>query len=359
LRDNTRVRHHPVVRLVPILALLGAALAGCQSGSHGAAPAPGAAAAASTDAPAGGALAKAPGSLRIATWNLQWLLAPESAAALLRDCVPEQASPGPRRRYIPCNAAEAADRSLQDYEALARYARRLDADVVALQEVDGEAAARRLFPRHRFCFTGRVNVQNTGFAIRPGIPFRCEPDLVELQLEGSLRRGAQVTIHPGGPGELRLLAVHLKSGCNNRPLDDPREQCQALARQVPILERWIDEQAAAGRRFAVLGDFNRRLQQERGPARNAEGATRNLWAEIDDADPPEADLTDAAEGSPFVNCTPLQRFDSYIDHILLSKSLAERRVPGPLGRVTYEPAEATRRQLSDHCPVFVDLALRH
>lgn len=353
------MRRHPVVRLLSILALLGVGLAGCQSGSHGAAPAPSSGAAASTDTRPGGASPGAPRSLRIATWNLQWLLAPESTAVLVRDCVPEQASPGPRRRYLPCSAVESAERSLQDYEALARYARRLDADVIALQEVDGEAAARRIFPRHRFCFTGRVNLQNTGLAIRPGIPYRCEPDLVELELDGSLRRGAQVTIYPGGAGEVRLLAVHLKSGCNNRPLDDPREQCRTLARQVPVLERWIDEQAAAGRRFAVLGDFNRRLQQERGPARNAEGATRNLWAEIDDGDPPEADLTDAAEGSPFVNCTPFQRFDSYIDFIVLSKTLAGLRVPGPLGRVTYEPADATRRRLSDHCPVFVDLTLRH
>ena len=75
-----------------------------------------------------------PDRLRIATWNLEWLIAPEEFRALARDCVPRDASPGPRRRFIPCNVAAEHERSTADFRALERYARLLDADVIAVQE---------------------------------------------------------------------------------------------------------------------------------------------------------------------------------------------------------------------------------
>lgn len=297
-------------------------------------------------------------SLRLATWNFEWLVAPENFVALKRTCVPQGASPGGRRRTLPCDAAARLERSTADFEAIARYARQLDADVVAMQEVDGPSAARRVFPSgYRFCFTGAAAVQNVGFAVRDGIPFRCGPDLVELSLDGRVRRGAELRLFPGTPSEIHLLAVHLKSGCGKRTLDVPREACALLARQVPVLERWIDARAATGRPFAVLGDFNRELLWDTGPPRTPDGAQRALWSEIDDGDPPEADLVNAAEGERFVNCHPGQNFSGYIDHILLSHSLAARKVPGSFHRVTFEPAEALRRKLTDHCSIAVDLAI--
>ena len=294
-------------------------------------------------------------TLRLATWNFEWLVAPEAFLPLKRSCVPQGASPGKRRRALPCDVAARLERSTADFEAIARYARRLDADVIAMQEVDGLAAARRVFPKHGFCLSGAPAVQNLGFAIRDGIPYRCGPDLIELSLGGRVRRGVELVLFPGSPRELRLLAVHLKSGCGRRSLDSPREACAVLARQVPVLERWIDTQAAAARPFAVLGDFNRELLLDDGPARSPSGAPRSLWSEIDDGDPPEADLLNAAAGERFVNCHPGQNFNGYIDHIVLSRSLAARRVPGSFRRVTFEPREALQRKLTDHCPVSIDV----
>lgn len=295
------------------------------------------------------------GTLRIATWNMEWLIAPNAFRKLADECVPEGASPGRRERFIPCNVARDKERSEADFRAIARYVRELRADIVALQEVDGVDAARRVFEDHDFCFTRRKAVQNTGFAVRKGVPHRCGEDFTALSLDGRVRRGAELIVYPGEPREFRLLSVHLKSGCARPPLDTPREACAILSRQVPQLERWIDEQAAAGRRFAVLGDFNHDLLGGRGPARNDRGAPRDLWTEIDDGDPPGARLVNVAVGQRFRNCHSGQNHRAYIDHVVLGEKLAAWRVPGSFVRLTYSTPDAQQRKLPDHCPVGVDL----
>jgi endonuclease/exonuclease/phosphatase family metal-dependent hydrolase len=295
----------------------------------------------------------APRTLKLATWNMEWLIAPSVFRSMRDHCVPKDIPIGGNDRRLPCDVALRFDRSSADFRSLAQYAKQLDADVIALQEVDGPQAAAVVFEGYKFCFTGRRHLQNNGFAIRAGLPYRCEPDLQALSLGDRVRRGAAVTIFPGEPREIRLLSVHLKSGCNRALLDSGRKPCRELARQVPLLEGWIDAQARASKRFAVLGDFNRDLLKDAGAARSKRGNLLRLWAEIDDGDPPEADLTDAAQGQPFVRCAPGQKYSTYIDHIVLSRSLSKALIPDSFSRVTYRPVDAGHLKLSDHCPVSV------
>ena len=81
----------------------------------------------------------------------------------------------------------------------------LDADVVAFQEVDGPAAAVRVFPpdRYQLVLTDDDVVQRVGFAVRRGIAFERNPDLVALDVGAGerhrLRSGADITlVLPGG-----------------------------------------------------------------------------------------------------------------------------------------------------------------
>lgn len=295
-------------------------------------------------------------TLRLATWNLEWLIAPREFRELTASCLPRNASPGNRARYIPCNVADELQRSEADFRALRKVAADLDADVVALQEVDGPVAARKVFPKHEFCFTKRPGVQNNGFAIRKGIPFRCAPDVESLSLGGRVRSGAHLVLYPDDRREIHLLSVHLKAGCPRRPLDDPRRDCETLAKQVPLLEAWIDEQAAADRRFAILGDFNHDFSI-RGPARTDDGTLRNFWAEIDDGEPAGARLVNVSSGERFVNCSAGQNYGSYIDHVVLGEKLAADRRHGSFIRTTYDEGDALKRKLSDHCPIGVEVSL--
>jgi len=296
---------------------------------------------------ASGAAARAaePPELKLATWNLEWLMTPETLRALTPACIPAGAERAGARRAVPCDVAHDLNRSRQDLAALRRHARKLDADVISLQEVDGAQAARLVFTDHEFCFSGRVAVQNNGFAIRRGLPFSCGPDVSGLSLEDDVRRGVELRLFPGTPRELRLLSVHLKSGCARDPLNADRRNCEALSRQVGALEQWIDQQAGERRSFALLGDFNRDLGREPpGPS---------LWNEIDDADPPDSDLVNTAEGKEFQNCKQSQTFGGYIDYIILGRRMARGLIPDSFGRALYRPRDAVRRKLSDHCPVFI------
>jgi endonuclease/exonuclease/phosphatase family metal-dependent hydrolase len=276
---------------------------------------------------------------RLATWNLEWFMTPETFRELGPRCTPE----GERHfgaRSMPCEVAASLERSASDITALAAVARRMDADVIALQEVDGPDAARLVFPGYSFCFTAGHELQNTGFAIRPGLAFRCGPDVVDLALHDSLRRGAQLLLFPGTRRETLLLAVHLKSGCPRERLESRSHACERLALQAPLLAGWIATQARAGRRYAILGDFNRELLRD-------ERLDAGLWPML--AVAANGMLRDAAEGAAFRNCWPGQAHPGYIDHILLGGGLAA--LPGSFERVIYPVEDAWRLHLSDHCPV--------
>lgn len=258
-------------------------------------------------------------TLRLASWNIAWLAA--------RD----------REGAVP--------RSESDYARLRRYAERLDPDVVGLQELEGVAAARRVFDPDRYAFAfaaGGGSTQRAGFAWKRSLRVTRHPDVAALGLGGRSRAGADITVH-ADRGDLRLLSIHLKAGCPGGRLDADDTACRLLAEQGRVLEAWIDARAREGAVFAVLGDFNRRFS-----SRDA------FWTDLDDSDPPEADLLDAGFGRrpPCWN----GRYTQYIDHIVLSRTAAGWLVPGSFVQSVYDPADASwEAVLSDHCPIAIRL----
>ena len=157
-------------------------------------------------------------------------------------------------------------------------------------------------------------------------PIAATADYRELGLpDNDVRWGADLTLYPGSPREIRLLAVHLKASCNRDPLTSSRPDCQLLQQQVPILEDWIDLRAKNDDAFAVIGDFNRRFDRERDLARDAHGRIAAMWPEIDDGEPAGADLTDAGIDHGAVNCG--HGASMPIDHLVLGRKLARRMVP--------------------------------
>lgn len=272
------------------------------------------------------ALPAAAREIKLSTWNIAWLTTKPAGHPAL-----------PRGLHI---------RAPADYALLQRYAERLDADIVALQEVDGRLAAARVFDAtgYDFHFTGETDVQRPGFAIRRGLVWRANPDLLELDLAPharfSLRRGADITVEIAGR-TLRLLSVHLRAGCTwDSIAESERPQCAELARQAGHLADWIAARRAAGEAFAVLGDFNRRMDGDDDLVQVLSGA---------------APLTRATEG--FSN--PCWGGAVFIDHILLGGAARDWLVPRSLRVMVYRETDRSfRDRLSDHCPVSVTLEVK-
>ena len=267
-------------------------------------------------------------TLKVASWNMEHLAEADGS--------------GCRPRTEP------------EYAAMRQYVDRLDADVIAFQEVESKAAAERVFDPMIYTVviedregSGRggacrgleglkINAQRTGFAVRRNIPFDRLPDVTDLQLgDLDLRSAVDLVLRPRGGEPLRLLSVHLKSGCSS---GDRNDACAVLFRQVPVVERWIDARAAEGVRFAVTGDFNRRLALPHD----------SVWAEWDDGDPPNADLV-LASGDQSAACNP--RYRNFIDFIVL-----DRRAAADLRGFEERTFEAGG--LSDHCAIAATVTLR-
>ena len=277
--------------------------------------------------------------IRIATWNLNRLHW-RTGGALWRG---------------------AAARSREDYRTLARYARVLDADVIAFQEVNGPRAAARVFPSRDYDlhFSGRYDARYddiyNGFAVRKGVFDQVAKHDHEALGLGSgsryqLRWGVDLMVSRDGR-TLRLLNVHLKSKCFNRSLENPRSRpCRTLARQVEPLEAWIDARWREGVPFVVLGDFNRELGRH--------GERDHLWAAIADDEPPGLGLHRLSAGRDPACWRGTKRHHRFpIDFFVFGARAWKRVDAGSFRQVVWTDADADpRRGLpSDHCPIAVDL----
>jgi endonuclease/exonuclease/phosphatase family metal-dependent hydrolase len=278
-------------------------------------------------------------------------MTPETFDALAGNCFGKDQRAGGKDRAFPCDLIPRGRWSAKDLLRLQAFAGEAELDVIALQEIDGREVAKRIFPQYVFCFTGRHNVQNVGFAVRHGIPHRCDRDYRPLGLDDYVRRGADLTLYPGTSRAIRLLAVHLKSACNGDPLDEPRDACRQLQQQVPILEDWIDRRARADNAFAVIGDFNRRFDLENETARDGQGRIVAMWPEINDGDPPGAELVNPGVEHGAIACGNGYRSRQPIDYFVLGRKLSRVVVAG-----SYRVWDYPRgRHWPDHCLMTIEL----
>src|SRR5690242_9604193 len=106
--------------------------------------------------------------LKLATWNLEWL--------------------SNRQAELP---ADVQAKRPEDLELLRRYAGSLNADVVAVQEVDGRAIAEQVFPPEAYSIhLSRDHVvQRIGIVVRRGIHYTSNPDVTALDVTSGLRSG--------------------------------------------------------------------------------------------------------------------------------------------------------------------------
>jgi endonuclease/exonuclease/phosphatase family metal-dependent hydrolase len=258
--------------------------------------------------------------LKIATWNLNWLTSREGG--------------------LP---ADVKVRQPEDFDRLRAYALELNADVIAIEEVDNAETARRVFPADVYSIhmsRDRVR-QRVGIAVRRGLHYDINPDVTAIALEpvAHLRSGVDITINPPA-GPLRVLAVHLKQGCQYLTFGStPHTTCVTLMSQFDVVAQWIAARRGEGVPFLVLGDFNRGMDKNDPFSRTINRP---------------APLTRATEGYT----SPCWGHESFIDHILIGGAARDWVKPNSMRVLAYRETEPSwKERLSDHCPVSVRLAV--
>ncbi len=398
--------------------------------------------------------ASAQSALTVASFNMGWWMSQAQNAQVLEQCaqptrqwcdtryadswprvngqpVCEPTTPG----LAPCNAFAVYDSGLSSratattaplqvptaaffaarQRAMLATLRRVDADVFALQEISGVAAAREalgnLANQYQFCESevASPQAQKLVFAWRANIQGACKTDMNiavddEPDSQGTVRkvRPALVATLQVAGKPMHFVNLHLKSGCASPAgdgfytyqgdyLDSDRPACKTLRRQVPVLEGLMKSLAANGGQAVVLGDFNRKLDMEMnfraGHARAVPGnpavrcglplkreeRSNNppgiatpadtvclMWPEIND---------DPNTGPGTTNYTLLRRYaqrdgercarNDGLDHITVSAGLRNALVFVPqVEEVDMATFGQHKEAASDHCPLRTTLKFK-
>lgn len=252
-----------------------------------------------------------------------------------------------------------AERNEVDYAVIAELIEELDADVLALQEIDGEGAME-LLGHHGLDTRYRWEVANEGWSVRTVLLY--DSDVVELSDERELvptddafrsvmMGRARVR---GTDFELVVGSVHLAS--NYDPSNAHLRQLEAQGLHDYILRDIEDEYGEAGRYFSFAGDYN------------------DTFEAIDDEYPSLEPLLEDPElvfATQNTEDFTLIGWESKIDHILLSDDLAGlwtgREDPVEGCQVfahelheyygAYEGGFRGQQNISDHRPVYIDIAV--
>ncbi len=350
------------------------------------------------------------------------LVCPIGAAA--QDIACGAQGPGPKPgeiKIVSWNIAELASavkvydraiRSEDEFNDLKGYRSCHDGDVYALQEIASLRALGRIFPPSEYvlCISGQPRADAKGLApeyprdqlvgIQPecvydpatpvsalpgelttparqyvalavkrssGMDLANKSDFVDLGVRDPVsnqpvRWGLDVTLAKGG-SSLRLLVVHLKSRCNEAPIEEPssNDNCPALYRQLPHLKKWIHDVSQSGLPAIVVGDFNRRFDRE-----SADVKPTEMWDVITGAatagTTDDVNLAHVPKGKEF-KCWPLepaaQRFA--IDFFVLTPKAQAIADAGSYWKWRYgkdiEENTPRDRWPSDHCAIQMNIRL--
>ena len=248
------------------------------------------------------------------------------------------------------NETGCVPRTDADYEEIVQNIEKMDPDVVAFQEVENAAAAARIFDLQEWQieFSTRPNTGpgnecrglpgqqlrhlGTGFAVKKGLEFTRNEDFDDLGLDDDFQRwGTDITLIRDGKPALRMLSIHLRSGCWGPPQDEqPARACPNLREQSTLLTTWVAARTEEDVPFGVLGDFNRRLAMP----------DDWMWAELNAELGAPLHLLDQGVGA---KCDP--RYKDFIDHIVLDPRAFQSYVAD-----SFEEIPRTSEH-PDHCAI--------
>ncbi|MGN8274733.1 endonuclease/exonuclease/phosphatase family protein [Pseudomonas sp. SMN5] len=295
-------------------------------------------------------------TLTFATWNLAWQRSAPLSQSQFDECI--KIKPAKREQLEETHPYRWECKSPAQIEDLKAVAKKLNADVIAVQEVESPQALQQIWPKDEYDFYVNMRspwIQRTGFVVRRSSGFEVGTmgDIESLgdAFENHARHGTELPVTINGM-TTKLLSVHLKSGCFDHALNSgyatQRDKasgvitCEVLKKQAPALEAWLDSSIKSGFPSMIIGDFNRRFDT---PIERKSDPEVSLFAELSDGEPSAAQLFRPSEGFKALSECRGGGSKWLIDHALMSSDLREHYVTGSLLEFPV-PLKG-----SDHCPV--------
>ncbi|UYI49708.1 endonuclease/exonuclease/phosphatase family protein [Vibrio natriegens] len=247
-------------------------------------------------------------------------------------------------------------RTEDDFAKLSQYVSNSQPDVLAFQEVDSEAAIKKVVGNgYDIYFSDRAQSGNkhlqfsdtnqyTGFAVRKGIPISDPSDFSITRGNSKLRFASYIVINPNKRDEIHLLSVHLKAGCSGAYKNS--RECKTLKQQGEALAKWIAAREKSQEKYAILGDFNHNLAYQGDWLWST--MTSNTNAKLVTKDT-QAECKVRSNRNP----NKTHQFRSIIDHIIVSDSLGSQ----PARQVIFKSQDVLNYHLSDHCPISTQVRL--
>ncbi len=238
-------------------------------------------------------------------------------------------------------------RSKDEFAYLKAVGKQLNADIVALQEVDGEVAARRVLPGYNMYFSSRRDRRRVGFAVRRSAfdVIVHHEDFKSISMNNALPRGVDLSVIVSNT-EIRILNIDMIRGCEDKDIKRQTRECSRLRKQWRFLAEWIYQRIEEGVAFAVVGDFGKSFKID---------DDQSAWQMLHGEEVPLGSLVRVTQAQQ--NTCWGGETNYFLNHILLNKKAADFVVPKSFGQVSYDGSSIERQKISEHCPMMVRLDL--
>lgn len=259
-------------------------------------------------------------TIRIATFNIEWL----------GDGIDDR-----------------KNRTESDYERIADVIRKIDADVIGVQEIENEQALLKVMtflPGYSYIMGNTGWIQNPAVIYKNDINVKYIMDYSPLAVkDNKTRSGLWVKVKKGN-FDFYMMVVHFKSTSSFDNTPELRtESFQLRQQQAKVLRKWADSLVNSGAEqdIIVVGDFNDNPNRTN---------MRNLEYLVNDGEFTfiTKDLTSCKN----------PRWD-LIDHVAVNRSAKNRYVSGSEFVYNFFQSywEYQSEMISDHCPVMVSFEI--
>ena len=232
------------------------------------------------------------------------------------------------------------DRTETDYKHYAEIIKKIDADILGLEEIENSGAMNKLIsylPDYAYYITKEGGQQKCALLYRKNINVKFVAEYSPIAVEGNKTRPGLLVSASAGNFNFMVMVVHLKSSSHFENTEAKRERSiEIRTAQSTVLAKWADSVLAKGNEtdLIVVGDFNDT------PKRKKNNTLYPLMNQM-------TFLTENEKSCKY-------RSAYVIDHIVVSRNASKRFKDNSL--FVYDIFslynDQDTKSLSDHCPII-------